>query len=173
MSLNPFVILPTPRLVAVNLPSDLSEFYRHHEGVGLEASPDANIRLCKLHEVRHVDFSDIHVLQDRESNDWRAFRGIRIGIDSWLDDVVYVLDAPNCALGAIMLLGPDVASPEGAEGSLVLAESLLDWLSNLELHGWVEYGTCPGGLQDISPNQRRIIVQRLNNLNPGLELVGG
>jgi len=168
MEQKPFVALSRSRTV-IDLPSDLASFYSQHDGIGLESSPDVSIRLCKLREIRRVDSQDILVLKDRDSTAWRAFSGLSIGIDSWFDDVVYVLSAPCCDAGTIVLFGPDVAGSPHLENALILASSFDQWLVNLQHNGWVEYGACPGGLVDKKAAERDAIRHYYNQLNPRLE----
>jgi hypothetical protein len=131
------------------LPADFASFYAENEGVGLESSPDRIVRLCRLDEVAHIGWRDLHIFGQEECPGWELFEGFRIGVSSFFDEIAYVLRSPCCPAGAILTIGVDVAGPGGTGGallepSLVLAGSFTEWVRHLEMMGWVEYGLVPG-----------------------------
>lgn len=172
IELKPFFTFDAPRQVdRADLPYDLIRFYTYHEGVGLGSNSDYPVRLCQLYEVRHVACQDVLALNDGSPEGWEWFSGIRIGTDSWLNHIVYVLDAPCCQPGAIMLFGPAVAGPGGngphqLKSSLVLAVSLMDWLANMQRFGWKEYGSIPGAITDLVADQKEWLLRHYRALNP-------
>jgi hypothetical protein len=158
-----------------DLPDDLSRFYAEHEGVGLESSLDRLVRLCRLDEVARIGWRDLHFFGAEECRGWEGFAALRIGMSSYLDEIVYVLDAPCCSAGAILTIGVDVAGPGGhgpatLEPSLVLATSFTEWLRHLESTGWVEYGLVPGGIAELSEHQA--VRRYYHALNPGISWGG-
>ena len=106
----PFKRLPGRRAVPADWPADLAEFYALHEGVGLESTPECSVRLCRLDEVQGVTVTDMqHFCGDDPA--WANFTGYQIGISPFFDRVVYVLSAPVCQHGAILVFGYDIAGP--------------------------------------------------------------
>jgi hypothetical protein len=176
MHQKPFLVLKQPRSVnRPDLPSDLVEFYSRHEGIGLESSPERIVRLCKLDEVRRVAWRDLYVLgASKAPPGWETFAALRVGISSFFEEIVYVLSAPSCSRGSILALGPDYAhlggsGPNALEGSLVLASSFGEWLAHMERMSWEEYGLTPGGIADLTPEQRAEVRQYYERLNPLIE----
>lgn len=148
----PFVRLPERRAVPIDWPADLADFYATHEGVGLESTPERSVRLCRLDEVQRVIVADMrHFCGDDPA--WANFAGYQIGFSPFFDRVVYVLSAPVCQRGAILVFGYDIAGPGGfgsavLEGELLLAETLANWLAHLEQCGWDEPGFYPGSIEE-------------------------
>lgn len=172
----PFVPLSTPRSTDnTGLPDDLAEFYRHSEGIGLEAHPDNLIRLCTLEEVERIGWSDLHVIGGSEPEEgWEQFSGYRIGTSSFFDEIVYVLDAPSCRPGSILVIGVDIYGPGGDgpsafECSLVLAASFEEWIDRLKQANWIELGVIPGELENLQPADRQASIRYYQSLNPKLE----
>jgi hypothetical protein len=170
---NPSTKLATARDVEVfGLPDDLSRFYAEHEGVGLESSPDRPVRLCRLEEVEKVGWSDLHVIGEYECHPgWEDFAAYRIGVSSFFDEIVYVINAPCCSAGSILTLGVDLSGPGGSgpdvlEPSVVLASSFDEWLRHLEECRWVEYGLVPGGLAELPQAEQDRLRQYYLVLNP-------
>jgi hypothetical protein len=169
----PFVKLKVPRfLIRPDLPPDLVKFYEQNEGVGLESSPLRVVRICRLDEVTRIGWRDLRVLGEEECPGWEGFAGLRIGISSFFDEIVYVLHSPCCSLGAILTLGVDVSGPGGSgsaplEPSLVLAATFQEWLRNLERMNWVEYGLVPGSIADLPESQHSDVRRYYHKLNPG------
>jgi hypothetical protein len=153
-----------------DLPADLAEFYARHEGVGLESSPDRVVRFCRLAEVTRIGWRDLRDWgADNCPAGWEGFVAYRIGISSFFDEIVYVLNAPCCQPGAILTLGIDVGGPGGSgpaalEGSLVLAADFSEWLQHMERMGWEEYGLA--GLDQLSPQQQTELRRYYKQLNP-------
>ena len=174
MNPKPFVRLKQPRfLIRPDLPADLVKFYEQNEGVGLESSPNRVVRICRLKEVTRIGWRNLHILGREECPGWERFAGLRIGISSFFDEIVYVLDAPCCSLGAILSLGVDVAGPGGCgpaplESSLVLAVTFPEWLRHLERMGWVEYGLVPGGILELPEPTQHELRRYYLSLNPGI-----
>jgi hypothetical protein len=170
----PFVHLAKPRPVELPaLPADLVAFYTANEGVGLERSPDRLVSFCCLDEVRRIGWQDLHNFGADESAGWENFAAYRLGVSSFFDEIVYVLDAPSCPAGSILTLGGDVSGPGGSgpavfEASLVLASSFAEWLGHLEECGWTEYGLVPGALRELSEAEERKHRDYYKALNPGI-----
>src|SRR5260370_6520885 len=125
------------------------------EGMGLESSEDHSIRLCKLDEIRPVRRDDIRVFGKSEGDDpgWADFAGFLLGLSWFRDEIVYVVSAPVCSSGSIMVFGPDISGPGGIgkatiEPSLVLATSFSRWLPHIERWCWTEYGIVPGDIDE-------------------------
>ena len=175
MGQKPFVKLKVPRfLIRPDLPSDLVKFYEQNEGVGLERSPNRVVRICRLQEVTRIGWRNLRILGEEECPGWEGFAGLRIGISSFFDEIVYVLDAPCCSLGAILTLGVDVAGPGGCgpaplEPSLVLAATFQEWIENLKRSGWIEYGLVPGGISDLPEPMQRELRGYYQTLNPQIK----
>jgi len=169
----PFVELVARRVISVpGLPDELGRCYARHEGVGLESPPDKDIRLCRLDELRIVGIQDIQVFGG-DDNDvkWAEFSGFRIGLSPFLDEIVYVLSAPVCGAGAIMIFGFDIAGPGGTgeaveEPSLVLAPSFSEWFAHLERYGWTEYCLAPGGISELPAAEQVELRSYYRALNP-------
>lgn len=126
------------------LPEDLSAFYSQHEGVGLESSPDRMIRLCRLAEVRQVSWEDLQAMESEAP--WQTFAAIRIGMSSFFDEILYVLECPVAPRRSILAVGADLTSGPGGMGaelfemSLLLAPTFSEWLKHIESLGWNEPG---------------------------------
>lgn len=131
--------------------------------MGLESTPECSVRLCRLEEVQRVTVVDLrHFCGDDSA--WANFAGYQIGISPFFDRVVYVLSAPVCQRGAILVFGYDIAGPGGLgsaalEGELLLAETWADWLAHLKQCGWNEPGFCPGSIEEPTV---RAYYRRLN-----------
>ena len=175
MDPKPFIRLTAQRVVdRPELPPDLARFYAKNEGVGLESSPKRVVRLCRLNEVALIGWPNLHILGADDEDDeqgWEEFTAFRIGVSSFFDEIVYVLDAPSCPRGAILTLGVDVAGPGGAgpaalEPSLVLAASFPEWLRHLERMGWVEYGLVPGCIGELPAQEQTKLRRYYRALNP-------
>ena len=175
MDQKPFARLPVPRRVAqAGFPTELAEFYSQNEGVGLESTPDRLIRLCKLSEVTPMAWSDLHIIGDDPFEGWDRFSGLRLGISSFFDDIVYVINCPRCPAGAIMTLGMDIMGPAGNgpfpfECSLVLASSFSEWLQRLAAMQWLDYGLGPGELLQLPQPQQDEYYAYYKGLNPGID----
>ena len=174
MDQKPFVRLTAPRIVEqLGLPIDLAQFYSENEGVGRESSPDRFVRLCRLNEVARIGWRDVHVLGAYEIPEWELFAAYRIGMSPFFDEIVYVLNAPVCPVGAILAIGVDVAGPGGSgpatlEPSLVLASSFAEWLKRIEACGWSEYGLGPDDLAKLPAAEERQHRRYYQALNPGI-----
>jgi hypothetical protein len=173
--LKPFKRLRLRRLVKrPDLPNDLVEFYEQNEGVGLESSADHLVRLCRLDEVAHVEWRDLHIFGELyKIPGWESFSGFRVGFSSFGDEIVYVLECPCCAKGAILTIGIDVPGPkqrlpERFESALVLASTFTGWLRHLARMGWVEYGLVNGYLADLPATEQRELRLYYQALNPGI-----
>jgi len=175
MDAKPFTPLERPRAVArVDLPPDLLRFFRHNEGVGLESSHERDIRLCRLSEVKEYAWRDVPIFGADDDPGWDDFRGLYIGVSSFLDRIFWVRKAPCCPEGSIFALGPDVAGPGGAgeyamEPSLVLASSFDEWLTRLARYDWIEYGLGPGAIWDLPEAEQTELRAYYRSLNPGIE----
>ena len=172
----PYRRLVAPREVADHrLPDDLRQFYAWNEGVGLESDPEQIIRVCKLAEVKSVQWADLHIFgKDKPGRGWEEFAGYRIGRSSFGDEIIYVLKAPVCATGSIFALGPDVAGPGGTgplaiDSSLVLSPNFDEWLRNMERAGWHEYGLTPGGIRELPNAQKDQLLRYYKGLNPEIK----
>lgn len=171
----PYYALATPRdVVEDSLPDDLAHFYTHHEGVGLESSPERLVRLCTLAEVERVGWSDLHVIGSEPLEGWEDFSAYRIGVSAFFDEIVYVVDAPSCKRGAIFATGPDIMGPGGEgplayDGSMVLAPSLKEWLKRLERFGWMDFGLCPGEIDELPEEEQDEVRRYYQALNPKMD----
>ncbi len=172
----PYCRLVAPREVADRrLPDDLRQFFAGNEGIGLDSNPERIVRLCKLSEVKAVQWADLHIFGKYEPDPgWEEFAGYRIGISSFGDEIIYVLKAPVCASGSILTLGPDVAGPGGTgplaiEPSLVLSPNFDEWLRNMERAGWREYGLTPGGIRELPRSQKDQLLRYYKGLNPKIK----
>ena len=171
----PFNRLPTVRRLATdNLPSDLVSFYSQYEGVGLESSPDRLVRLCRLNEVVRITWSHLHIFGKEPFAGWESFRGFRIGMSSFFDDIIYVSSSPCCPAGSIIAFGVDVIGPGGSgpfpfECSLVLAATFSNWLRRLEEQKWMEYGLFPGEMERLRPRRQQEQLAHYRSLNPNCE----
>ena len=173
MNPRPFVPLAESRPVE-GLPPDLAAFYAENEGVGLESSPDRLVRLCRLDEVLRIGWRDLHIFGNDPWPSWERFAAYRIGISSFFDEIVYVLDAPACPAGSILTIGVDISGPGGSgeaalKPSLILSSGLTEWLRHLERHGWMEYGLVPGSLVDLTEIEQRSLRHYYQSLNPGID----
>jgi hypothetical protein len=175
MDLKPFVRLPAPRAVnRPELPPDLTEFYAEHEGIGLESSSDYPVRLCRLDEVDRIGWKDLlsfSASADDVPEGWRGLAGFLIGVGTFGEEILYVLDAPCCPAGSILALGglapgPGGTGPYTLEQSLVLAVSFRGWLAHLERCGWVEYAVT--GVRDLPEPQQEEVCQHYLALNPSM-----
>lgn len=172
MDPKPFIKLPADRKVnRSDLPADLVHFYTSNEGRGLESSPERTIRLCLLEEVQRVGWKDLRTFGSEMFERWQDFQGMRVGISSFFDEILYVQKAPSCGAGAILALGMDMAGPGGIgpyalEPSLVLGASFDSWLANLEMNKWVEYGFVPGSISELSKQRQNQVRQYYKALNP-------
>jgi hypothetical protein len=161
-----------------DFPEDLRKFYAWHEGTGLDSDPERIVRLCKLAEVKTIRWADLHIFgKDKPDRGWEHFAGYRIGISSFHDEIIYVLQAPVCAAGSILALGPDVAGPGGKgplaiEPSLVLAPNFAEWIKNLERAEGHEYGLTPGSIRELPKLQKDRLLHYYKGLNPGLRWEG-
>lgn len=175
MDQRPFQRLARPRRVEIdNLPADLMAFYSENEGVGLESSPDRLVRLCQLNEVAAITWSDLHIFGKDPVAGWESFRGLRIGVSSFFDDIVYATSSPSCSAGSILAFGVEVMGPGGTgpnrfECSLVLADAFSTWLKRLEQHNWKEYGLVPSEIQRLRSRIQREQLAYYQSLNPGIE----
>lgn len=175
MDQNPSVRFTSQRSVeGLGLPKDLAQFYAENEGVGLESSPDRLVRLCRLDEVARIGWSDLHIFGADTCPGWEQFAAYRIGVSSFFDEILYVLDAPSCPAGSILTIGVDVTGPGGSgsealEPSLVLAPGFAEWLRHLEECAWVEYGLVPGGLDRLPEAEQRYHRRYYQALNPGID----
>ena len=178
MDSRPFIRLPSSRVVSrPELPSDLAAFYSDYEGVSCGSDPrDRNVRLCTLDEAILIGWKDVHILGQDEVPGWRGFAAIRIGISSYFDEILYVLDAPICARGAILAIGIEVGGPGGdgphqLDMSLVLASSFDMWIQHMKGLDWVEYGLgmVPGFENKLSESQERAMLRYYKQLNPSIE----
>lgn len=171
MAPRPFVTLPTPRAVNPNaLPADLAAFYTESEGVGLESGwPEYPIRICTLAEVQRVRWNDVSAIEVPEG--WEDFDAFRIGSDGYFGEIVYVLGAPCCPRGSILVIGSGILptlggeDPYALEGSLVLASSFKSWLAHLERWAWLE-PRITGTEGEISDEEREELYQYYLRLNP-------
>lgn len=174
----PFAPLSAARNIErLNLPEDLAEFYRHNEGVGLESDPERLIRLCQLAEVEQIGWSDLHVIGEDSLEGWEHFSGYRIGISSFFDEIVYVLNAPTCPPGSILLLGVDICGPGGDgplafECSLVLATNFQEWLNRLERSKWIDLGLIPGEFEHLPASEQGEVSRYFKSLNPQITWAG-
>ena len=172
MDPKPYIGLLTPRTIhRSDLPPDLAEFYCHNEGVGLESPPERMVRLCLLEEVKLIQWHDLHVIGADPAPGWEKFSAWRIGISSFFDEIVYVINAPSCASNAIMTLGIDVAGPGGDgpfanESTLVLGSSLSTWLEHLKTVNWMEYGLAPGAINEVPSEEQIRLRKYYRTLNP-------
>lgn len=170
----PFEPLAEPRLLnRPELPPDLAQFYEQNEGVGLESRPDRLIRLCRLDEVARVGWPDLHIFGENDCTGWNSFAGFRIGVSSFFDEILYVIDSPCCPPGAVLTIGLDVSGPGGngpasLEPSLVLAATFPEWIGHLKASGWIEYGLVPGGLAELPAAEQQELRQYYQALNPGI-----
>jgi hypothetical protein len=170
----PFERLVVPRALSrADLPADLAKFYAENEGVGLESSPDRIVRLCRVDEVVRVAWRDLHVLGQDEGPGWESFAAFRIGLSSFFDEIVYVLDSPCCSRGAVLALGTDISGPAGEgpcllEPSLLLAASFQEWIQHMEQTDWMEYGFVPGGIDDLAAHEQEGLRRYYQRLNPGI-----
>jgi hypothetical protein len=172
----PYRRLAAPREVAdQRLPDDLRQFYASNEGVGLDSDPERIVRLCKLAEVKAVQWADLRILgEDKPARGWEEFAGYRVGRSSFGDEIIYVLRAPVCPAGSIFTLGPDVAGPGGAgplaiEPSLVLSPNFDEWLRNMERAGWHEYGLTAGGIRELPNARKDQLLRYYKGLNPKIK----
>ncbi len=154
-----------------DLPPDLAGFYCQNEGVGRESSPERMVRLCLLEEVKLIQWHDLHVIGADPAPGWEKFSAWRIGISSFFDEIVYVINAPSCASNAIMTLGIDVAGPGGDgplanESTLVLGSSFSSWLEHLKAVNWMEYGLAPGSIDDLQLEEQIRLREYYHSLNP-------
>lgn len=170
----PFFPLPALRTVCrSDLPSDLVAFYTHNEGVGLATDCDRSVRLCRADEVRPVNgWQDLRRLGDCPPG-WEQFRAISVGVGTFGDAILYVLNAPSCPAGSILAIGRDVAGPGGEgpdvmESTVVLARTFTEWLLHLEQVDWVEYGLTPGDLADLPEARQREERRYYLSLNPAI-----
>ncbi|MFL5339920.1 MAG: hypothetical protein ACJ8F7_07205 [Gemmataceae bacterium] len=174
MDQKPFVRLTAPRIVEqLGLPTDLAQFYSENEGVGGESSADRIVRLCRLNEVARIVWREVHIFGVDDFPGWEQFAAYRVGISLFLDEIVYVLNAPVCPAGSILTIGIDVAGPGGSgsatlEPSLVLASSFAEWLKRLEACGWIEYGLGPGDLAKLPAAEERQHRRYYQALNPAI-----
>jgi hypothetical protein len=175
----PYRRLGAPREIADRrLPDDLRRFYAQNEGVGLDSDPQRIVRLCKLAEVRAVRWADLHILgKEKAGRGWEEFAGYRIGVSSFGDEIIYVLNAPVCAAGSIFTLGPDVQGPGGTgplaiEPSLVLSGNFDEWLRNMDRAGWREYGLTPGDISELPKARKDRLLRYYKVLNPGIKWEG-
>jgi hypothetical protein len=172
----PYTSLVSPRDVThLDLPTDLARFYDEHEGVGLGCSPQQPVRLCRLQEVARIGWKDLHGIGIIDIPAWAQFAAYRIGISSFFDEIVYVLNAPTCPNGSILTVGSDVAGPGGSgptnallEPSLVLASNFDEWMKRLENMNWVEHGLTPGGLTELPKSEQRKHRRYYKTLNPNI-----
>lgn len=172
----PFDKLPARRNInGAVLPVDLAEFYREYEGIGLKVHPDNPVRLCTLEEVKQIRWSDLHIFgTDEPLAGWEQFSGYRVGISSFFDEIIYVLKAPSCPPGSMIVLGLDIMGPGGDgphvfECSLVLASSFENWIKRLEEKHWLELGLAPGEVEKLQPAERAAAIAYYKSLNPLLE----
>jgi hypothetical protein len=131
------------------------------------------VRICLLNEVVRIGWRDLHILGTDECPGWEQFVAYRIGISSFFDEIVYVIEAPVCPLGTILTIGVDIAGPGGngsaaLEPSLVLAKSYPEWLRHLEENSWIEYGLAPGGIMELPISRQRSLLKYYQSLNPGI-----
>jgi len=177
MDLKPFVQLAAPRTVhQPELPPDLAEFYARHEGVGLESRWDRTVRLCRLDEVVRIGWKNLHTaFADEIPKAWEGFAAFRIGMGTFFEEIVYVLNAISCPSGSILEIGglspgPGGKGPTSLESSLVLAASFREWLIHLEHWGWVEYAVA--GIGDLPEQQQQELIRYYLSLNPGMNTGG-
>jgi hypothetical protein len=177
MDLKPFIQLPARRMVnRPEFPPDLSEFYAEHEGIGLERSPEYPLRLCRLDEVKRIGWKGLRSLwasADHVPEGWNGFAGFWIGLGSFGEEIVYVLDAPCCPTGSILALGGCAPGPGGTgpyclEASLVLALSLQGWLAHLKRWDWVAYVVAGAG--DLPRPQQDELTRYYLVLNPSMNV---
>ncbi len=176
MSEKPFVPLATLRAInRPELPSDLREFYLHHEGVGLES--DLAVRLARLDEVRRVSWTDVaNGVIGPVPVGWEQFVALLIGRDGYFDDVVYILNAPSCPPGSIMLIGNMASGPGGdgtgdVEPTLVLARTYPEWLTHLQRWAWEEPSI--EGIGDLPERERQELCRYYLALNPRMNVGTG
>lgn len=169
----PFYRLNQARTLEGQLPEELAWFYRHHEGIGLESHPDHLIRICKLHEVQRIKWKDLHVIGGQEMPGWENFTAYRIGVSSYFDEIVFVVDSPACPSGSILVTGVDIIGP-GGQGpyiyseSLILARNMQEWIRSLQETNWNYIALHPGEYPQLPPSDRKDIGDHLRSLNPKL-----
>lgn len=174
IDMRPFVSLQDPRAVERDdLPPDLLRFYERHEGVGLESSPERDVRLCKLAEVKEYAWRDVPIFGADAEPGWGEFRGLYIGVSSFHDGIYWVRKAPCCPAGSILTIGPDIAGPGGGgdhtiEPSLVLAASFDEWIDRLGRYRWTEFGLAPGSIDDLPAAARPAVRSYYRALNPAI-----
>ncbi|HTU90213.1 MAG TPA: hypothetical protein VMF69_09085 [Gemmataceae bacterium] len=83
-----------------------------------------------------TDWAGLGQVADVPEN-WEEFVAFRIEFGIYFEQIVYVLVAPVCPPGSILAVGGSQDVP------LVLAVSLVGWLSHLERWGWAEPGIAP------------------------------
>lgn len=174
MDPTPFVTLPRDRaLNRPDLPAELRAFYERNEGVGLESSPDRTVRICRADEVKLFGWQDVHIFGGDDWPGWETFSALLIGAGPFFDEIFYVLRAPSCPPGSILVFGTSIAGPGGtgphaAEPSLVLAANFWDWLRRLERFGWMEFGIVPGELTNLPAAEQQEVRTCFASLNPGI-----
>lgn len=145
-----FSKLKKPRDVSsYSLPAELADFYSHYEGCGLYSSPEIPVRFCRLDEVKRFVWRDVHIFGSDECPGWELFDAYYIGLGSFFEEFFYVVSAPVCQPGSILMIGVDVPGPGGVgpatlEPSLVLATSFTEWLKRLKADAWLELNNRPG-----------------------------
>ena len=171
MDQKPFVSLNRFRPIdRPDLPDDLVQFYKWHEGVGLESSPDRAVRLCKLVEVAQVGWQDVESVAEVPEG-WADFAAFRVGSGMFFEKIVYVCYAPSCHRGSLLAIGRDVCGPGGdgpyaLESSLVLAASFSSWLAHLAQWRWIE--PAVSGIRELTKWEQGKILDYYLSLNPGM-----
>lgn len=174
MNQRPFRRRLWPRKVErSDLPSDLVQFFRWHEGVGLESSPDRLLRLCKLAEIEQFGWEDIPIFGREPLHGWESLQAFRIGNSSYYDEILYVINCPCCAAGAILAIGTDIYGPGGTgtapfECSLVLASNFDAWIKHLRSMSWMEYGLVPGSVDRFAASKQQRLRSYYQMLNPAI-----
>jgi len=136
-----YLRLARPREVSRHdLPEDLNRFYAKHDGIGLDAPADHDLRLAKYDEIIAVGWEDLGVGEGLPDPRWKDFRAIRIGRDFGFNTVYYVQWAPGVTAGSILAFGDIDDGPAGQDrggtvGACVLAACFDDWIGRMERYG--------------------------------------
>ena len=174
MGPKPFARLPAPREVdRADFPPDLAHFYAHNEAIEFNGLEYGSLYLYPLAQVKRMDRVSVGLDHEHCPDAWKDFDALRIGRSCFGEDILYVIRAPCCPSGAILVIGGPGNLPEGGSGGqgvlcLVLGASFSEWLWHLEGEGWWEY-FLGGGMLELPLERQRKLRAYYLALNPNIE----
>ncbi len=89
----------------------------------------------------------------------------------FFEEIIYVLNAPICMAGSIMVVGGQTIGPGGfgpfiLERTLIVASTFSHWIARLKKSQWIE--PCISGLGDYSEKDQQQIIQFYIEMNPSM-----